>query len=95
MNAAAPKGTPPRRINSFEHFGKHGTAPPYPGGVMRLGALISAIFMVLERTLNSCPVLQKNQKSRRTTSPHGTRGLLKHDAQYQFNEDRIRQLLTG
>jgi len=46
MNAAAPEGTPPRRINNREHFVKHGIAPPCPGGALRRGALISAIFMV-------------------------------------------------
>jgi len=46
LNAAAPEGTPPRRINNREHFGKHESAPPCPGGALRRGALISAIFMV-------------------------------------------------
>jgi hypothetical protein len=58
MNAAAPKGMPPRRVNNVEHFGKHGTAPPRLGVDLNRGALISAIYMVLVRTLRSCPFLQ-------------------------------------
>ena len=46
MNAANPDGAPPRRVNNREHFGIYGTAPPCPGGALKRGALISAIFMV-------------------------------------------------
>jgi hypothetical protein len=46
MNDTAPEGTPPRRINNLEDFGKHGTALPYPGRALMRGALISVIFMV-------------------------------------------------
>jgi len=60
MNAAAPEGTPPRRINNREDFRKHGTATPCPGGPLRRGAFISAIFTVLVRTLRSYPVLQSS-----------------------------------
>ena len=51
MNAAAPEGTPPRRVNNREHSGKHGTAPHCRTEALRRGALTSAFFMVLVRTL--------------------------------------------
>ena len=44
MNTAAPEGTPSRRVNNREHFGKHGTAPPCLGEALRRGALISATW---------------------------------------------------
>jgi len=46
MNAAAPDGTPPRRVNNRKHLKNTKTAPPCPGGALRRGTLISAIFTI-------------------------------------------------
>ena len=46
MNAAAPGGTPPRRINNREHFLKNTELPRHAPEALMRGALKSAIFMV-------------------------------------------------
>ena len=61
MNAAAPEGTPPRRVNKREHFGNHGTTHPCLEEALKRGAFISAIFMVLVSTFCSCPFLQSGK----------------------------------
>jgi hypothetical protein len=59
MNAAAPEGTPPRRISVYKHICKHRTAPPCLGEALRRGALIELeglmIFMVWVRTIPFSP----------------------------------------
>jgi len=58
MNAAAPEGVPPRRINNLKHFGKHRTVPPCHREALKRGAPISAILMVRVWTRRLCPFLQ-------------------------------------
>ena len=46
MNAAAPNVAPPRRVNNREDFKNMELPRRAPRGVLRRGALKSAIFMV-------------------------------------------------